>query len=515
MFGLPALAAALLIALGVRAALSRYPLWYDELASVFFASQPLSRLWSGWMVRETNPPLYYSLLRFWIGAFGQGIATLRGLSILGSLAAIAVTYAGMRDRFGTRAGAVTALCMALSAHHLAFAEEVRAYAFLYAAVTVSFFGLLRVADGGADARAGWIAYVAGALAAIYLHTTAVLWPAAASLALFAVDQRFRPIVGDRWWKLAAADLAIIVGAGWWLAITAAQMRVPNGNIGWIDRPGWDQIPALLVSSILLVRRVSDGPELLLVAVGALSIWGAAATWNRRDIRLAAACLGFAAALFVLASLKQPIMLTRTLFWLSIFPLVTLSAGVATLTGWPFRATVSALFAALAINLVQVTPTLPTEHWAEAARALARDPRAVVIVDGESMTVAMRMTCATALDAEPCPFPILTLVRPNDDIDHWARGAVREAAPTLPVDPDIYLFRRGLHDVLSDLVVLGALPDCSGLPSPQGSGGPAALDTCRSSSALVGPLPASMLAELDRHGRWEGTLFHPDRPVPIR
>ena len=56
--GLAALTAAVLVAAMVRLAFSDYSLWFDELASVFFASQPTERLWSAWMLRETNPPLF-------------------------------------------------------------------------------------------------------------------------------------------------------------------------------------------------------------------------------------------------------------------------------------------------------------------------------------------------------------------------------------------------------------------------------------------------------------------------
>jgi hypothetical protein len=53
----------LLGAAALRLFTSGYSLWLDEIAAVRFARQPLALLWSGWMAREANPPLYYSLLK--------------------------------------------------------------------------------------------------------------------------------------------------------------------------------------------------------------------------------------------------------------------------------------------------------------------------------------------------------------------------------------------------------------------------------------------------------------------
>jgi uncharacterized membrane protein len=65
-------------------------LWFDDLASLFYAAQPLERLWSSWMVRETTPSLYYALLRGWCDLLGWSATTARAPSILASLASIGI-----------------------------------------------------------------------------------------------------------------------------------------------------------------------------------------------------------------------------------------------------------------------------------------------------------------------------------------------------------------------------------------------------------------------------------------
>ena len=64
----PLMLALMLVAVAAfRIHTAQYSLWYDELASLEFARQPVSRLWSSWMLRETNPPLFYTMLSGWIG----------------------------------------------------------------------------------------------------------------------------------------------------------------------------------------------------------------------------------------------------------------------------------------------------------------------------------------------------------------------------------------------------------------------------------------------------------------
>jgi len=54
----------------------RYSLWKDELFSVFWSAQDLRTLWTYGFDRETNPPLYYSILHAIEAAAGTGQAVL-------------------------------------------------------------------------------------------------------------------------------------------------------------------------------------------------------------------------------------------------------------------------------------------------------------------------------------------------------------------------------------------------------------------------------------------------------
>ena len=506
----PGLCLLVLIAAGtLRFAFARYSLWFDEFASVFFASQPTSRLWSLWMVRETNPPLYYSLLHVWSAAFGVGVVSLRSLSIVASLGAMIVTYQGISGSNGRRAAVIAVLMMAVSAQHLYFAQQVRGYMLLYLAVTISFFGLMRIArsadSGGAGPTGAWCAYVLGAIAAVYCHTTAMLWPAAGTLALMIASPAFRPARTRSFGVLVVADAVVLMAAAWWIAITYLQTRVPNGNLGWIPHASVRTMIWTLRATILLTRDTSGWQQIAPLAVGALALWGTVRTWRAATTRLAVGCLLISAALFIAASRIQPVLIDRTVFWLSIFPLTLAAVGIDRSGHRIVPITIAgALLLLLGIDLVQFAPTLQHEDWITPVERVAHAPNGVMLVDGEAMTVAVQMACAVELHADHCPFPVVAVLGNSPDYDPWAVGYATPAS--LPLLREMtsgkavgFLFRCGSQDVLYDV-------HGSGLLGRIASTGP----------RFIGPLPAAFLPDLLRRSRIDDGLLRLDHgPVNAR
>ena len=501
---LAVLVMAVAAAAAIRVGSARYSLWFDELASVFFASRPLSQLWSPWMLRETNPPLFYSILHGWIGLFGLSEVGLRLPSILASLVAMVVFYAGMARSYGARAAAIAALLLATSGQQLYFSHQVRAYIFLYLAVVISFFGLMRVAgptgDGG-RVRTGWLAYAGGAVVAFYLHTTAILWPAAASLALITLDRRFRP-GGREWRALLLAHLAIAAGGAWWLGMTWLQLRSPNGNIGWMQGLGLKKAALVFVATMLQSRQIGPWQALGPLLIAGLAALGVVRTWPDGRTRLTVLLFLWSTALFLLIDLKQAILLDRTLFWLSIFPLVMAAAGLASIRSRRrFWLTAVALLVSQSVNLALLVPRLEKEDWRTAIVSAAADPRAVMLVDGEAMNVAAGMACAVEFGVAPCPFPVVTLLAGTRQLDGWGQGYGTPA----PVSPDgrlrmasdarVYLYRRPFHDALDDVRAAGLLRawPAGRLVQP----------------ILIGPLPRQVSEALVRRSRVRAGLVQLD------
>ena len=134
-------------------------LWADEMASIEIARQPLSTLWSDWMVRETNPPLYYSMLHLWMLALGSGAAAVRSLSAIASVAAIPLIYWIGRKIASKRAGLIAALLAALWCHQIYYGQEARGYVFGVLGALIAVAGLVRASpircNGPMRPARGW------------------------------------------------------------------------------------------------------------------------------------------------------------------------------------------------------------------------------------------------------------------------------------------------------------------------------------------------------------------------
>jgi uncharacterized membrane protein len=121
----------LLLILGIAvvlrcAFLSKESLWLDEAESWYFASD-LGRALAG---ESTNPPLYYTMLHFWIGWFGTSEAALRSLSVVPGILSVGLIYALARKMFSRGIGLGAALYQSISSFQIYYSQEVRTFAWL-------------------------------------------------------------------------------------------------------------------------------------------------------------------------------------------------------------------------------------------------------------------------------------------------------------------------------------------------------------------------------------------------
>ena len=456
------------LAAGLRIVFIRQSLWFDEFASVFFTTQPMERLWSSWMIRESNPPLFYSILKLWSGIGGTlDRGWLRIPSIASNLAAIVVVFFGIRAVYGQKAAAVAACMLALSGHQIAYALQVRCYSTLFLALVISFVGLVRIVTAGADMAKtnmrGWVLYVGGAIAAIYLHTTAIFWPVIASLSLILVDRRFVPLRGSRWLVLALVDAAIVAGSSWWLYITYRQIIMPNGNLAWLAPPGVSGALHMLYESVFLVREIYGTSRFMPVVLMAFVAFGIGRTWRAPATRLTVVCFAVSVVTYIAISSKQPIMVERSLVWMAIFPATLVAAGLGTIASQRlFYLAAAVVLAMLSINIAK-QHDFQQEEWRSVIATIARDPKAVLVVDGEGLGVVADAACRVERPGmQPCPFPILTLNGPGQRYNGWAHGAARRAdiapdgGPRVREDANLYFVQRWQERAFEELAGVGFL-----------------------------------------------------------
>ena len=409
----------------VRISIADTSLWFDEQASMFFSDQPFSRLWSDWMLRETNPPLYYSLLRAWRALVGSSDVAIRALSVGGSLLAIVLIYRLTSRLYGRRAGLIAAALAAVSGQHLYYAEQARGYIFLLCALLVAIDAVsVLTADGvgrGKAARAA-VGYVVAATLAIYLHTTAILFPAIATLAVLIADPTWLA-TPRRLVLLIGSNLLIVMGSGWEIRQAVLQLLHHNSNIAPIGLVGPHEISRESLHTLFLAAVPGFLTLAIALMLSALVLGFVALDRRRYETRLLIA-IG-AIALLVLSSLGMvvPVFVPRTIFWISVVPTILAASAIARLPRPALRwGVAAALVAALAFDTARVAPMLEQEDWNTPVDVLARHPGAVLIVEGEATAVLADGICRHRLRVSACPYPIIAVIDPQDRYDTWAEGS---------------------------------------------------------------------------------------------
>lgn len=141
--------------------------------------------WTIWtsLSNDTHPPLHFMLLRLWREAFGEGDVAARSLSVVASLAGLALLFLVARELLGPARALGASLLIAVAPLQIRYAQEARNYTMAQALCLGAALALLRIeARGAGTARNAALALCV--LASLLTHYLAI--PVAAVLALYAL-----------------------------------------------------------------------------------------------------------------------------------------------------------------------------------------------------------------------------------------------------------------------------------------------------------------------------------------
>jgi hypothetical protein len=332
-----------LLGFGLRFyAIGAQTVWLDEAFSIWLANQPLVDMWA-WLIKiDQHPPLYYSLLHFWIWLFGDGQGAARALSALCSGLAIPVFYAASRYLLDQRTALLAALLLALSPFQVQYAQEVRMYALLTLTVAATLYLLMVVLfDERARQRQWpWLGLAVAQAATMLTHNTAtVFFPLALNVA-----------IGGAWlWKLGQGGVSSLpvlnavdferrwlrtqlLAVAFWLpwSVPFVIQSVMVDREFWIGPPNLGMVYAALHNFNLAFLWPSWAPPFVAVNV----IWWMLAALGVRTLRQTPARAGLLVTLFLLpivgellVSLRRPIFSDRTLIWVTLPYLLLVASGM--------------------------------------------------------------------------------------------------------------------------------------------------------------------------------------------
>ena len=370
--------------------------WKNELFSVYWVKNPFEFLLTKGLITETNPPLYFVLLKLWTGVFGSSEAAVRSLSTLASTASIPLAYLLGLELGGVAVGLVGATLLAISPVQLYFAHEARVYAFLPLFTLVTMLGLcrfLRTPDTRGFMPDRRFAnsldiYALGAIALLYSHASSVLVLAALGLTTLLY---FAEIRAPRSQVLAFLFANVIVALLASPAIMALAMQAKSPNIEWMPPLSLAGLMAvlhcLMVAPVVRFDVTGTAREVLAwtelgMAVAALAMLSLAARRRFRD-RLSYALLVLFPLLFVMllcaVSMVRPILIPRLAVWL-VVPVMLVAAVAFTQSKAPRLRLLAIVLTAGCILLgLSDTSFAPARHnpdW----RGFVADARAAGIAD---------------------------------------------------------------------------------------------------------------------------------------
>lgn len=147
--------------------LTAKPFWFDETFSVFIASHPSLRILSLVSANDPHPPLYYLILRLWMGLVGRGEFGIRLLSVLAGISTLGAVAALGYRLFGWKAVLPSILVLSISLSQVASSQEARMYPLLGLFATASWLALS--ASVMSDRLTRWIAYSLSLILLILTH----------------------------------------------------------------------------------------------------------------------------------------------------------------------------------------------------------------------------------------------------------------------------------------------------------------------------------------------------------
>jgi mannosyltransferase len=266
-------------------------LWYDEHVSLAFTQESWGDLFGRFWPIDTHRPIYYALLKGWMGLVGTNTGAARMLgAVLAAFSVVAVWAIG-RILGGKTVGLMAAALSVCSPMFVAQARELRMYPLFTLSLLLVMLALALILRRG-ETRGQWALFVMGAVSAFYAHSTGLL---------------IIPIAGALIGGLSLAGLAprrliagfVLAAALWFLLIlpgvmpmvvhtteTLADFWIPWSSPRWVwsqfagayPYPAWAKpiVLLVLVAGLVAAFRHDQRAFWLLLAMAAampLMLWG--------------------------------------------------------------------------------------------------------------------------------------------------------------------------------------------------------------------------------------------------
>ncbi len=319
------------MAAGLRfALLGQHSLWSDEVFVLWITRFTWRNLLLVVRAADFHPPLYYLLMKAWIGVAGTGEAALRIPSASFSVLSVALTYLLMRKISSGPISLLSAFLVSVSPFHVMAGQEARMYPMLGALALASTLVLVESVERGGALR--WCVYVALVTFVVYTEYLGMFVLIAHGLWILGWERRHL----TRW--LVATAVTTCLYAPWMPALwhqrgeISALVPTPGSvlylrlaDVLWPFAFGGSLFGTLDFSGSALAPLERF---ILLLPFVAILWWGAAAFGSdRRGLALIGLPLVMMIGATVILSLASPTFLSRWFSFLEPFYAMLLARGL--------------------------------------------------------------------------------------------------------------------------------------------------------------------------------------------
>lgn len=361
-------------------------LWFDEIFSVHAAQHSWNELLSFVAQDLIHPPLFYILLKIWIGIGGESLLWLRLFPAAAACAALVPLILLCRElKFSTIEIATVILLLAANGPLIKYAQEVRMYSLLFCLGAFSMWLFVRWVK---RESASLLPLFAVNLLLIYTHYFGWLVVLIeVMIALWLHKQRRKFLIYSGLWVLSFLPWACAV------FLAYKQNAGLEQNLNWADKPGLRDLLqfAAALHQPFYFQQISTDPSFSYLAIPVVLVCAAAVVYlftteKSKDpdtkIILPFAVLPFLIAFFV--SWVSPFSIWGTRHLIVIFvPYFLLAAmGLKRMNpGWLryvcYGVLMSTMLPAFAIYVTRVQPVYSWCGW---------EPLAAQIRESETTTV---------------------------------------------------------------------------------------------------------------------------------
>lgn len=307
-------------------ALGSESLWWDEVYAISEMAHPgpleIVRLSS----TDNNPPLLYLILHYWILLAGSSEFSVRLPSALAGALAVLVIYRIGTLLFDRGAGLLAALILALSAYHVRYAQEARAYGLMVFLTLLSFYFFLRLTKGGVS-RYSSVGYIISTALLMYTHIYGVFLVASQIIYLLVSREDLRR------WIVPAGALSLLYIP--WVVLLAITVLSPEG--AWQSGTTW--IPDPTLADVIQILWAYSGSIPLTIVFTLLAGYGTVRTIRRQRpaaYLLLAWLLVPIVVPFLISHLYRPMLADRFTIAASPAFYLLVTQGFAGLKGFAYR-----------------------------------------------------------------------------------------------------------------------------------------------------------------------------------